>query len=79
MICLKGNHESYLVEFLHNPSVLGDWRHFGGLETLRSYGLDPSTNPDSAEELRLARTLATRFACRAQIAPEQARGVLYLR
>ena len=59
MICLKGNHESYLVEFLHNPSVLGDWRHFGGLETLRSYGLDPSTNPDSAEELRLARTLAT--------------------
>ncbi len=29
VICLKGNHESYLVEFLHNPSVLGDWRHFG--------------------------------------------------
>jgi calcineurin-like phosphoesterase family protein len=57
MVCLKGNHESYLVEFLHKPSVLGDWRHFGGLETLRSYGLNPSTNPDRAEELRLARAL----------------------
>jgi serine/threonine protein phosphatase 1 len=58
VICLKGNHESYLVEFLHNPSVLGDWRHFGALETLRSYGLNPSANPDSAEEHRLARALA---------------------
>ena len=57
MVCLKGNHESYLVDFLHNPSVLGDWRHFGGLETLRSYGLNPSNSPDSAEELRLARAL----------------------
>ena len=59
MIYLKGNHEAYLVEFLHNPAVLGDWRHFGGLETLRSYGLEPSANPDVAEERRLARNLAT--------------------
>jgi serine/threonine protein phosphatase 1 len=58
MIFLKGNHESYLVEFLQNPSVLGDWRHFGGLETLRSYGLNPTANPDSTEELWLARALA---------------------
>ncbi|MBV9567369.1 MAG: serine/threonine protein phosphatase [Hyphomicrobiales bacterium] len=58
VICLKGNHESYLVEFLHDPSVLGDWRHFGGLETLRSYGLDPTANPNSFEE----RSLASAFA-----------------
>ncbi|MBW0003960.1 MAG: serine/threonine protein phosphatase [Hyphomicrobiales bacterium] len=55
VICLKGNHESYLIDFLHNPSVLSDWRHFGGLETLRSYGLDPSANPNPREELKLAR------------------------
>ncbi|MBV9754878.1 MAG: serine/threonine protein phosphatase [Hyphomicrobiales bacterium] len=59
MICLKGNHESYLVEFLHDPSVLGDWRHFGGLETLRSYGLNPSANPSGVEEQRLANAFAT--------------------
>ena len=57
VICLKGNHESYLVEFLHDPSVLGDWRHFGGLETLRSYGLNPAAYPSSAEERRLALAL----------------------
>ncbi|MBV8834245.1 MAG: metallophosphoesterase, partial [Acidobacteriaceae bacterium] len=59
IVCLKGNHESYLVEFLHDASVLGDWRHFGGLETLRSYGLNPSANPSGVEEQRLANAFAT--------------------
>jgi serine/threonine protein phosphatase 1 len=58
MVCLKGNHESYALEFLRNPSVLRSWRHLGGLETLISYGLEPSPDPDEAEELSLARALA---------------------
>ena len=58
IVCLKGNHESYLVEFLHDASVLGDWRHFGGLETLRSYGLNPSAIPSGVEEQRLANAFA---------------------
>jgi serine/threonine protein phosphatase 1 len=58
MVCLKGNHESYVFDFLRNPSVLSAWRHLGGLETLISYGLRPSVNPGDAERLALARALA---------------------
>jgi serine/threonine protein phosphatase 1 len=54
MVCLKGNHEVYLTEFLENPSVLSDWGRNGGLETLRSYGLSPTINPDPAEQEELA-------------------------
>ena len=41
-VFLKGNHESYLTEFTINPHILDEWRQFGGLETLRSYGIVPS-------------------------------------
>jgi len=57
LVCLKGNHEGYMAEFLRNPSVLGAWRHVGGLETLISYGLEPSLNPGEAERTTLARAL----------------------
>jgi len=57
-IFLKGNHESFLIEFLHNPNVLEDWRQFGGLETLVSYGLSPSLNPSEAERRHLSTALA---------------------
>jgi serine/threonine protein phosphatase 1 len=36
-VCLKGNHESFLLEFLHTPATLKHWREFGGLDTLMSY------------------------------------------
>jgi serine/threonine protein phosphatase 1 len=39
-VCLKGNHESVLLEFLDDPEVWEDFRRFGGLETLSSYGVD---------------------------------------
>jgi diadenosine tetraphosphatase ApaH/serine/threonine PP2A family protein phosphatase len=38
-IALKGNHELMLENFLRDPSVADDWRRFGGLETLTSYGV----------------------------------------
>lgn len=38
-VALKGNHEALLEDFLRDPSVAQQWRHFGGLETLYSYGV----------------------------------------
>src|SRR5271156_5804242 len=26
IICLKGNHETYVFQFLQNPAILSDWR-----------------------------------------------------
>jgi serine/threonine protein phosphatase 1 len=45
-VCLMGNHEAYLREFLRGPDVLSAWRHYGGLETLLSYGLVPTIEAD---------------------------------
>lgn len=53
-VFLKGNHEIYVTRFLSDPSVLDDWRHLGGLETLCSYGLKPSISPSKTEQTRLA-------------------------
>jgi len=38
-VALKGNHEELFERFLRDPSVAGQWRRLGGLETLRSYGV----------------------------------------
>ena len=37
---LRGNHEEVLLQFLEDETVLENWREFGGLETLRSYGVN---------------------------------------
>jgi Calcineurin-like phosphoesterase len=58
LICLKGNHESYVFQFLRDPTVLRDWRQYGGLETLVSYGLKPPLNPSSAEQIELSKAFA---------------------
>jgi Calcineurin-like phosphoesterase len=57
-VFLKGNHETYVPEFIANPSILNDWRQYGGLETLMSYGLQPQINADPAEQIALAKALA---------------------
>jgi serine/threonine protein phosphatase 1 len=46
MVCLKGNHESYAVQFLSDPSVLEEWKQFGGTSTLLSYQVNPSSRND---------------------------------
>lgn len=38
-ICLKGNHEETMLQFVGSPQVGELWRNFGGIETLRSYGV----------------------------------------
>jgi serine/threonine protein phosphatase 1 len=57
-VFLKGNHEAYLLEVLRDPSKLEDWRLFGGLQTLVSYGLRPTLNPDAAEQASLIGALS---------------------
>jgi serine/threonine protein phosphatase 1 len=39
-VALKGNHEALLERFLAQPETAGYWRKLGGLETMRSYGVD---------------------------------------
>jgi serine/threonine protein phosphatase 1 len=46
MLYLKGNHETYAAQFLIDPSVLADWKHVGGINTLLSYGVTPSASED---------------------------------
>jgi serine/threonine protein phosphatase 1 len=45
---LKGNHEAALMRFLDNPLDCGGWLRFGGVETLRSYGVEPPSPDDPA-------------------------------
>lgn len=58
MVCLKGNHETFIPAFLNDPAILDEWRRFGGLETLLSYGLAPSIKMDLADKTRLAAIFA---------------------
>lgn len=54
-VCLRGNHEDCLLRFLDDPSILLDWRAYGGLETLASYGVArrPLTSPDDLDAVRI--------------------------
>jgi serine/threonine protein phosphatase 1 len=54
MICLKGNHESYPLAFLNDPTIWSEWRRVGGVNTLHSYGLQPSAVDDPSEQLKIA-------------------------
>jgi serine/threonine protein phosphatase 1 len=53
-IGLRGNHEAMIFQFFETPDVLDQWRRFGGLETLISYGLVPSLRNDPVERARLS-------------------------
>jgi serine/threonine protein phosphatase 1 len=56
-VFLKGNHEALLFEVLRKPDQLQEWRQYGGLQTLTSYGLQPSLNPDLIEQQDLIHQL----------------------
>ena len=56
-VCLMGNHEAYLREFLNNPDILSVWRRYGGLNTLLSYGLTPTRKTEAQEHRKLASDL----------------------
>jgi len=56
-VFLKGNHEVILLDALANPPLLDEWRQFGGLQTLTSYGLQPTLRPSDGEKTELMREL----------------------
>ena len=56
-VFLKGNHETFLTNFIVDPAVLRDWQRLGGLETLMSYGVVPSINSDPFVQAQLAADL----------------------
>ena len=53
-VFLKGNHETFMTDFATKPFILENWQNLGGLETLMSYGITPSINADTADQVRLA-------------------------
>jgi serine/threonine protein phosphatase 1 len=57
MVALKGNHEAMILEFLKKPTALEEWRQFGGIETLVSYGLIPPLKPDARAQIALSAAL----------------------
>jgi serine/threonine protein phosphatase 1 len=60
-IFLMGNHETFLFDVLKSPSELQAWKQYGGLQTLVSYGLQPSLNPDEAEQKELIKEFSRRI------------------
>ncbi|WP_027581535.1 metallophosphoesterase family protein [Bradyrhizobium sp. Ai1a-2] len=56
-VCLKGNHEVFLLDVLKDPAKLQDWRHYGGLLTLMSYGVTPTMNPTAEEQVEFIERL----------------------
>lgn len=56
-ICIGGNHETHMLDFLRNPRDADLWLGVGGLETLTSYGVDVPlrlTTPASRQALAAA-------------------------
>jgi serine/threonine protein phosphatase 1 len=58
---LKGNHEAALMRFLDNPTDCAGWLRFGGVETLRSYGVVPPAPEDAAACFRARDQLLQRM------------------
>ena len=48
VIALAGNHERAMLDFLDDPPYGADWMQFGGLNTLRSYGVEPPLRSGSS-------------------------------
>ena len=51
IICLMGNHERMMLDFMTSPDTAESWLRFGGRETAASYGLNIE---DAPERLALA-------------------------
>ena len=48
-VFLKGNHEYLMLQMLSDPARYHEWKQFGGLQTLMSYGVQPILNPTAAD------------------------------
>lgn len=55
IMCLKGNHEQMMLDFLEDPLKHGaKWLNFGGLQTLASFGLRGNITAEASGEQLLA-------------------------
>jgi serine/threonine protein phosphatase 1 len=56
-VCLRGNHEALLEDFLRDPANLYPWLQLGGIQTLESYGVHqhPGTETEIDTHLRFWR------------------------
>ena len=63
-VFLKGNHETYALQFLTDPKIFDVWRQYGGLQTLSSYGVQLPTraNPIDCNQLAAAFSNALPYA-----------------
>lgn len=57
-ICLVGNHEAMMLDFIRNPQPHSDWLRFGGIETLQSYGVDLTRFRTASAAVRLQTLLS---------------------
>ena len=61
LVCLLGNHDQTLLDFLEDSTVYRSWRGFGAPETLLSYGVLPPRFDDERDfvtaQIQLARAL----------------------
>jgi serine/threonine protein phosphatase 1 len=54
VVFLKGNHETFMMNFIETPSILQDWQRLGGLQTLMSYGITPTINANAVVQAQIA-------------------------
>jgi len=55
IICLAGNHEEMLLQFLDNPTKYGArWLRFGGLQTMASFGIRGVSSGTTGSDLETA-------------------------
>lgn len=52
---LKGNHEEAMLQFLDDAQFGREWKYYGGLETLHSYGVNEVTRSDDPRDFERAR------------------------
>jgi serine/threonine protein phosphatase 1 len=57
VVLLKGNHEDYALRFFSEPALLSEWKNVGGLNTILSYGVNPTSRHDHKSQRRLATAL----------------------
>lgn len=54
IVVLKGNHDTLIETFLHDPETLSHWAQLGGGDTLASYGIAMPGHPSAAQAREIA-------------------------
>lgn len=54
--CLRGNHEDIVLRFFRDHSVAPGWFHYGGLQTLRSYGIPVADATQDFDDIFMLRS-----------------------